>query len=244
MRTKSEPSASTRKKPQTPTGDGEPIQIEAVELKPIVPEEGKIPLLEGDVPKAFIAAAKEQACVAWDIETSGLDWRSERIGLCQVWVENHGLAIVKINKNKKPRNLAALIEDASIQKVFHHAMFDLRFLCYHWGVAAANIACTKIASKLLDPSRTQGHNLAPLLHRYLGVTIDKSQRKSDWLSWALTQDQLAYAGDDVIHLSALLRALMRELQAKQLCDLAKSCFAHIPTQVQLEIRGYKDIYGY
>lgn len=231
-------------KTRTPTRHSEPTQIEAAELKPIVPEEGKIPLLRGDVPKAFIDAAKEHGYVAWDIETSGLDWRSERIGLCQVWVKEYGLAIAKINKNKKPRNLVALLEDPSIQKIFHHAMFDLRFLCYHWATTATNIACTKVASKLLDPSRTQGHTLASLLKDYLNVTIDKSKRKSDWLTWALSQDQLAYAGDDVIYLPELLGTLMRELQGKQLADLADRCFAHIPTQVQLEIRGYKDIYGY
>jgi ribonuclease D len=231
-------------KPQMPTRFNEPEQIEAAELKPIVPEEGKIRLLVGDVPKAFVDAAREHRCVAWDIETSGLDWRSERIGLCQVWIKERRLAIVKINKNKKPRNLIALLEDSSIQKIFHHAMFDLRFMSYHWGANPANIACTKVASKLLDTSRTQGHTLAALLQQHLGVTIDKSKRKSDWLSWALSQDQLAYAGDDVIHLPELLGALMLDLQEKQLFDLANSCFAHIPTQVQLDIRGYKDVYGY
>lgn len=218
-------------------------QVEASELRPPLPQL-KTPLLEGDVPKAFLDAAREYACIAWDIETSGLDWRSEQIGLCQVWVEEYGLSIVKMSKKKKPRNLARMLQDASIEKIFHHAMFDLRFLCYHWGVSARSIACTKIASKLLDPSKTQGHTLAALVRQYLGVTLNKSARKSDWLSWALSQDQLEYAGDDVIHLPRLLTALSRELQEKRLYALAASCFAHIPTQVELDIRGYRDVFGY
>jgi len=159
-------------------------------------------------------------------------------------VHEQGLGIVKIKKNKLPRNLAALLEDASIQKIFHHAMFDLRFLCYHWRVNAANVACTKIASKLIDPSRTEGHTLASLLLQYLGISLDKTKRKSDWLSWALSESQLVYAGNDVIHLPELLSVLMRELQTRNLGDLAKRSFAHIPTQVQLDIAGYKNVYGY
>jgi hypothetical protein len=34
------------------------------------------------------------------------------------------------------------------------------------------------------------------------------------------------------------------LLIERVSELADRCFAHIPTQVQLEIRGYKDIYGY
>jgi len=182
--------------------------------------------------------------VAWDIETSGLDWRSQRIGLCQLLVKEHGLSIVKIKKNKKATNLAAILQDASIQKVFHHAMFDLRFLCYHWGVVAANIACTKIASKLLDPEETKGHTLAALVQRHLGVTLDKGSRNSDWLTWGLSPDQLRYAGNDVRYLPDLLEILLQELGARGRRDLALRCFAHIPTQDQLEIQGLKDIYGY
>jgi ribonuclease D len=219
-------------------------QIETPELKPTLPEIGEIPLHVGDVPKVFVEAGREYGSVAWDIETSGLDWRSERIGLCQIWVPPQGLGIVKIKRNGKPRNLMTILEDSSIRKIFHHAMFDLRFLCYHWNVPASNIVCTKIASKLLDPSRTQNHTLAGLLKNYLDVTIDKSKRKSDWLSWALSQDQMAYAGEDVIHLPKLFDALATDLKARGLSELADRCFAHIPTQVQLEIKGYKDIYEY
>jgi ribonuclease D len=219
-------------------------QLESGELKPSVPDIGSIPFVEGDIPKAVVNAVRQQKVAALDIETSGLDWRSEQIGLCQLWVEKQGLSIVKVKKSKVPANLVALIADSSIQKIFHHAMFDLRFISYHWRVTPANIACTKIASKLLDPGQVQGHTLASLLSRHLGVVIDKSKRKSDWLSWGLSEEQLTYAGNDVLHLPKLLEVLLKELEAKGLADLAKRCFAHIPTQVELELRGYKDIYGY
>jgi len=204
-----------------------------------------LPELKEDVSKAFLKAALKCGTVAWDIETSGLDWRSERIALCQILVKDHGLSIVKIKKRDRvPANLAALLQDNSVQKVFHHAMFDLRFLCYHWGVAAQNIACTKIAAKLLDPAKTEGHSLSSLVREYLGVTLDKSSRKSDWLTWGLSPEQWKYAGNDVKYLHDLLQTLLGELEKKDRRDLALRCFAHIPTQVQLEIQGFRDVYGY
>jgi ribonuclease D len=159
-------------------------------------------------------------------------------------VREQGLSLVRIKKSKRPPNLAAVLGDPSIRKIFHHAMFDLRFLCYHWGVTAENIACTKIASKLLDPEKTQGHTLTTLVRQYLGVTLDKGSRRSDWLTWGLSPGQLKYAGNDVVYLPDLLEALLEELQKKDRLNLALRCFAHIPTQVQLEIQGFKDVYAY
>jgi len=206
---------------------------------------GSLPAFEEDVSKAFLSAARKYVAVAWDIETSGLDWRSERIALCQLLVKEHGLSIVKIKKRRRtPANLAALLHDDSVQKIFHHAMFDLRFLCYHWGVTAENIACTKIAAKLLDPEKAEGHTLSNLVREYLGVTLDKGSRKSDWLTWGLSPEQWKYAGNDVKYLPDLLDTLLKELDKKNRRDLAMRCFAHIPTQVQLEIQGFRDVYGY
>mgnify|MGYP006194651211 CR=1 FL=1 len=41
-----------------------------------------------------------------------------------------------------------------VQKVFHHAPFDLRFMVAQWNVTPRNIACTKVASKMLSGAGT------------------------------------------------------------------------------------------
>jgi ribonuclease D len=116
-----------------------------------------------DISDAFLAKASREKVVAIDIETSGLDWRSERIGLCQIAMPDGDVSLLKNKKKGKPHRFLTLLEDASIQKIFHHAMFDLRFLVYHWRAKPTNIACTKIASKLIDPEQTEGHSLECLL---------------------------------------------------------------------------------
>ena len=117
-------------------------------------------------------------------------------------------------------------------------------MCYRWKVSARNVACTKIAAKLLNKSTSEYHKLKPLLKRYLNVEIDKSQTLSNWLSSDLSDKQIAYAVEDVIYLFDLLKALEKELNSKGLLELAYRAYSHIPTRVDLDILGYSDIYTY
>jgi ribonuclease D len=197
-----------------------------------------------DIGEAFLnAAIKERVC-SCDIETSGLDWRSNALQLIQLCTPRHPVEIVQLQGcERPPERLLRLIEDAAVQKVFHHAMFDLRFMCFRWDCVAANIACTKIASKLLSPTR-DNHSLQSLLQEHLDVHIDKELQKSDWGQKKLTPNQVAYAAHDVLHLMELLDTLERRLEVAGRLDLAKACYDHIPTRVQLDIGGFPDIFTY
>lgn len=202
-----------------------------------------IVLYEHDLPDKYVDCVRKAKIVAWDIETSGLDWRNDRIGVCQLYAPNESVAVIKI-ANILPNKLRSLLSDSSVKKVFHHAMFDIRFMSYNWKVRPQNIACAKIASKLLDVKNENKHSLQSILTQYLGVVIDKKERLSNWLSEKLTEEQISYAAKDVVYLLPLLDVLERELESKNLLGLAHACFAHIPIRVCLDIFGYGDIYGY
>jgi len=200
-------------------------------------------ICHGDLPRSFVLNAVRTGEAAWDIETSGLDWREDRIASCQLMLPAGETVIVR-NLDARPANLRALLADKQVRKVFHHAMFDLRFMSHHWAVPVQNIACTKIAAKLLDPECRQSHSLKSLVSQYLGVALDKSEQKSDWFASRLSAAQIDYAVSDVAHLCSLLAALEQQLGVRKLELLAQSCFAHIPTRVQLELLGYRDVYQY
>src|SRR5689334_3155488 len=112
---------------------------------------GSSTIYTDDIDRGFATAVAESRTVAWDIETSGLDWKTERIGTCQLFIPGGLAAIVKV-KRQPPRGLITILNDPNTIKIFHHAMFDLRFMTHAWGASPRNIADTKIASKLLDPS--------------------------------------------------------------------------------------------
>lgn len=196
-----------------------------------------------DIPAGFMNAVYRAGSVAWDIETSGLDWKTEHIGTCQLYVPGDSAALVTIN-SEVPSNLCLLLADSSVKKIFHHAMFDLRFMSHKWHVQPQNIACTKIAAKLINPHNNDENSLKPLLKRYLGILIEKTQQTSDWLAPRLRGAQIAYAFNDVYYLPQLLFALEGHLAQLDLLELAHMCFAHVPTQVRLDLLGYNSIYSY
>lgn len=205
--------------------------------------ENNIILYNHDIPDGYLNFVIKSKIVAWDIETSGLDWRNDRIGLCQLYTPGKSVVIIRID-NTPPKNLSSLLSNPQVKKVFHHALFDLRFMCYRWRIIPQNIACTKIAAKLLDRENKNSHTLQSLLLRYLNITIDKTEQTSNWLSKQLTKEQIVYAATDVLYLPSLLNVLERELESKKLLKLAQECFAFIPTKVQLDILGYSEIYNY
>jgi ribonuclease D len=199
-------------------------------------------VFEGDLDEQAFSRALGAPVLACDIETTGLDWRTERIGTVQIQVENMTY-VVRVN-GQTPHRLKALVEDPSILKILHHAMFDLRFLAHHWEVTAARVACTKIASKLVNPEMPcKDHSLAPLVRHYLGIELDKAQQTSDWTG-ELSDSQLLYAANDVRYLWPLYEALDEQLRRKGLRDLRDRCYVHLRTQVELEIGGFPDVFAY
>jgi ribonuclease D len=200
-------------------------------------------LFESDVSSSFLDAASGAGIVAWDIETSGLDWRSDLIATCQIQIPQAKTAKIRIGTTT-PRRLVELLLNPAVKKIFHHAMFDLRFMSYRWNVVPQTIACTKIAAKILDGESTESHSLKVLVERHLGIMLDKTEQTSNWLAPHLTTNQLEYAARDVIYLASLLEVLEQRLRNRALLSLAHACFSHIPTRVQLDILGYGDIYMY
>lgn len=201
-------------------------------------------LVEGDISPELEWAARDSASVAWDIETSGLDWSSDVIATCQLHVPDKWTEIVRI-RGGRPSRLRELLQSERVMKVFHHAAFDLRFMQHRWNVIPHNVVCTKVLSKIVQPQLSPAdHSLKPNLWRHLQVALDKSQQVSDWLSADLSPDQLAYAGRDVEFLLPLYERLMDLARADGLADIAERSFEYLPTRVQTDLRGCGDIFAY
>jgi ribonuclease D len=203
-----------------------------------------VSIVEGDVSPGFEWAVRDADAVAWDIETSGLDWRLDRIATCQLHVAGMGTEVIVLD-GAVPERLRDLLNTDRVIKVFHHAPFDLRFMRFHWKIAPRNVACTKILSKILRPDADpREHSLKPVLARYLGVEMDKTQQTSNWLAASLSQEQIAYAARDVEFLLPLLGRLMDDARANGVADLAETTFAYLPTRVDTDIRGCGDVFAY
>lgn len=220
-----------------------------MEISPAVPanetRKDSVRVEEGDLPADLAAAFGRANRIAWDVETTGLDWRREQLATCQLFAEGVGVVVVK-TAGGYPQRLAALLEDPAVEKVFHHAPFDLRFMVHRWDVHPTSVRCTKVASKLLAPDApNEAHSLQQLVARNLGVSLTKGPvRTSDWTAASLTPEQLDYAAGDVLHLLPLLDVLQADLEQMHLVRLYDDCCRFLPARVLLELGGYPDVFAY
>jgi ribonuclease D len=206
---------------------------------------GAVRVARADLSAEMMAGFASAPRIGWDVETTGLDWRRERLATCQLFAENIGVVVISLDGGK-PDRLAALLEDPAVEKVFHHAPFDLRFMTRAWKVRPVSIRCTKVASKLLEPEApNEAHTLQQLVARHLGIALTKGRvRTSDWSVPELTPEQLRYAASDVVHLPALLDVLTGALHKAGLTRLYDDCCAFLPARAILDVGGYPDVFAY
>lgn len=200
-----------------------------------------VEVLNEDLSASWLERVLRHGYAGIDIETTGLDWRVDRVRTVQV--ESAGsICVIRMDGVTRPRRLQLLLEEPRVGKIFHHAAFDLRFLAHSWGFKPTNVSCTKVAAKIVRPGLPAGaYSLAPLLRELLKVELDKSLQTSDW-SQELTAEQIDYAGNDVRHLRTLLDRL-RELASRALVlDLVEASFAYLPTRVELDLVAVGDVF--
>lgn len=178
--------------------------------------------------------------VAIDTETLGLDTRRDRLCVVQLSPGDGTADIVQIAKGQREApNIAALLKDASKTKIFHYARFDVAALYHAFGAMTQGIFCTKIASRLTR-TYTDRHGLKDLARELIGVDLSKQQQSSDWAADTLSPAQVEYAASDVLYLHDIMGVLYKRLDREDRMDLAKACFAFLPTRVKLDLAGWGD----
>ena len=202
-----------------------------------------IRLHRGDLPDL---ARYQIAAVAIDTETMGLVPRRDRLCVVQLSPGDGSADVVQIPPNAPGApNLAALLADSNVLKIFHFGRFDLGVIHQTLGVMPAPVYCTKIASRLAR-TYTDKHGLKDLVKEALGVDLSKQQQLSDWGASELSDAQVAYAASDVLHLHALRAKLDAMLVREGREELAAACFRFLPDRVRLDLAGWaaEDIFAH
>ncbi len=195
-----------------------------------------IGLHKGDLPEGIDFGDS----VAVDTETLGLVPRRDRLCVVQLSRGDGSAHVVQIAAGQKHApNLERLLADPKVTKLFHFARFDIAVLYLAFGIMAAPLYCTKIASKLVR-TYTDRHGLKDLTRELLGIELSKQQQSSDWAAETLSDAQIAYAASDVLHLHALRGRLDAMLMRDGRSDLAAACFEFLPTRAKLDLLGWQD----
>lgn len=127
-----------------------------------------------------------------------------------------------------------IMVNPNIEKVFHNASFDLRYL--GGKEQAKNITCTyQIAKKLTNkkrdnPLQVSNHKLKTLALEICNfANVDKEEQSSDWGKRPLTEKQLKYAKMDTVYLADVHRRLL-EISDKNSWSREQMVTKKFPTQ--------------
>ena len=195
-----------------------------------------ITLHKGDLPDGLDLGPT----VAIDCETMGLNPHRDRLCLVQLSSGDGNAHLVQIAQGQTSApNLEALLRDRAVLKLFHYGRFDIAAMYHAFGVLAAPVWCSKIASRLVR-TYTDRHGLKALLQELLNIDISKLQQTSDWGAEQLTQAQMEYAASDVLYLHRLKEVFDARLEREGRTEMAQACYDFLPTRAKLDLIGYPE----
>ncbi|MDN5928602.1 MAG: ribonuclease D [Hyphomicrobiales bacterium] len=178
--------------------------------------------------------------VAIDTETLGLNPHRDRLCVVQISPGDGSADVIQIaHGQRKAPNLAAILRNRKITKLFHYGRFDIAVLYNAFGVMAEPVFCTKIASRLTR-TYTDRHGLKDLCSELIGVSLSKVQQSSDWAAETLSPEQLEYAASDVLYLHQLRDKLAQRLAREDRVKEAEACFRFLPTRAKLDLMGWAE----
>ena len=105
--------------------------------------------------------------------------------------------------------LDLLVDNEDVLKVFHAGGQDVEIIYNLTGKTPHPIFDTQIAMMAVSQSEQIGYS--NLVEAWLGLTIDKGARFTDWSRRPLTERQIEYAIGDVTHLSKIFPKLLNRL---------------------------------
>lgn len=161
-------------------------------------------------------ASLAEHCAAWqalpfvalDTEFMRVDTFYPIAGLLQV-SGGDGAYLIDPLRISDWRPFAALLEAPSVVKVLHSCSEDLEVFLRLTGSLPAPLFDTQLAAGYLNLGFSMGYSR--LVQALLDIELPKGETRSDWLQRPLSELQVRYAAEDVLHLVEVYRALMARL---------------------------------
>ena len=177
--------------------------------------------------------------IAVDGEFMGLNVRRDPLCLIQISTGKSDAHIVQLDRsNYKAPNLIKVLNNEKITKIFHYARADLAFIKFYLKTETKNVLDTKIASKL-SRSYSDNHSLKTLIKEFVNVDVSKQYQSSDF-GGELSQSQLKYCANDVVHLHKIHEELTKILIREKRLEIYKECLKFLKTRVELDLALFKD----
>ncbi|TBU93418.1 ribonuclease D [Phytopseudomonas dryadis] len=108
---------------------------------------------------------------------------------------------------------AELLRDPAVVKVLHACSEDLEVLLRLTGSLPAPLFDSQLAAGYLNLGFSMGYSR--LVQAVLAIELPKGETRSDWLQRPLSETQVSYAAEDVLHLAHLYLRLQERLPAEK-----------------------------
>lgn len=105
--------------------------------------------------------------------------------------------------------LVTLLEDPAVVKVLHACSEDLEVFMRLTGSLPAPLFDSQIAAGFLNLGFSMGYSR--LVQAVLDIDLPKGETRSDWLKRPLSETQVSYAAEDVLHLAHVYNELLAKL---------------------------------
>ena len=163
--------------------------------------------------------------VAVDIESNGFFRYHERVCLVQLAIDGTAFLVDPLAINELGM-LGHLLEDRSVEKIFHATDYDLRSLDRDWGFRVNRLFDTCFAAALVGSEQL---GLQSVVKEQVGVELAKPRKlqRSDWTMRPLSPEALEYAANDVLHLKSVRKALSERLKDLSRLSWAQEEFARL-----------------
>ncbi|WP_153447422.1 ribonuclease D [Vibrio algicola] len=132
-----------------------------------------------------------------------------QLGLIQLY-DGEQLALIDPVAIDDMSALASLLKDESVLKVLHACGEDLEVFQHAFKCIPTPMIDTQLMAAFLGNGLSTG--FATLVNEFLGVELDKSESRTDWLARPLTQRQMEYAAADVYYLLPLYQKLKQAVE--------------------------------
>lgn len=182
---------------------------------------------------ACLARLRQQPRLAIDLEANSMYAYQEEICLVQVSIPGQDYIVDPLG-NFSLAGLGELIQDPSVEKVFHAAEYDLILMKGQFGWELANLFDTMWAARILGIERV---GLANILGDVYQLKIDKKYQRANWCHRPLSRPQLAYAQADTHYLLDLRDYFARKLQEAGRMEEAQEIFAE-QTEIELNDNSF------
>ena len=133
-----------------------------------------------------------------------------KLGVVQLGINERECYLIDADATMDLSPLGKLISDPEIEKILHDAQQDLAIIRRATGAFPRNIFDTRRAAGIAGIGSTC--SLALLIEEVFGVTLDKSETRTDWLKRPLTEEQIRYAIDDISYLHAARDHLITKIE--------------------------------